>query len=79
MRPVAVLMLAFGLAACGARADLTPPPGKSLPVAPYGRDTAPTSAELLDVPTQAMPERTVELRKRSEPRADDPFDLPPAE
>jgi hypothetical protein len=30
-------------------------------------------------PPQAAPERSVELRKRSEEREDDPFDLPPPE
>lgn len=83
MRSARVLLLALGaslaVAACGSRTDLTPPPGKSLPVAPYGRDKTPTAAELLTVPSQAMPERTVELRKRSEERADDPYDLPPPE
>ncbi len=34
---------------------------------------------LLAPPVQAIPERSVELRKRSEEREDDPFDLPPVE
>jgi hypothetical protein len=37
----------------------------------------PTSEDLLALDTQAAPERSVELRKRSEEREDDPFDLPP--
>lgn len=65
------------LAGCGQMRDLTPPPGRSLPVAPYGREDRPTAAELLEPPPQAAPERSVELRRRSEERADDPFDLPP--
>ncbi len=83
MRPIVValpvLALALALSACGVRADLNPPPGKSLPVAAYGRSEPPTAEKLLQVPTQAQPERNVELRARSETRADDPFDLPPAE
>jgi len=79
MRIVAIILLSVGLAACGSRAELRPQPGKELPVAPYGRADRPTADELLKLPPQAQPERNVELRKRSEERADDPFDLPPPE
>jgi hypothetical protein len=37
----------------------------------------PTANELLAAPPLAIPERSVELRTRSEKREDDPFDLPP--
>ena len=74
-----LLALAGSLAACGVRADLKPQAGKQLPVAPYGRDTQLNAAQLLDPTPQAAPERSVELRKRSEERADDPFSLPPKE
>ena len=33
--------------------------------------------QLLEPSTQSRPERNVELRRKSEARADDPFDLPP--
>ncbi len=83
MRKVAALILALpplvALAACGQKGDLTPRPGGTLPVAPYGRADQPTAGKLLDPPAQAAPERSVELRKRSEEREDDPFDLPPKE
>ena len=69
------------LAACGARAPLAPPEGASLPVAPYGapkeKENAPTAEQLLELDALAAPERSVELRRRSEEREDDPFDLPP--
>jgi hypothetical protein len=39
--------------------------------------TTPTANELLTPPTYAAPERIDELMKKSEPRAQDPFDLPP--
>ena len=71
------LVLALALAACGARRDLEPPQGASLPVASYGSAAPKTSAELLVPDPQAAPERSVELRSQSEERADDPFDLPP--
>jgi len=71
---VAVLML---LAACGRPSDLMPVAGQQLPPAPYGRSDRPTAAELLELDPQAAPERSVELRRQSEERADDPFDLPP--
>ncbi len=79
MRCLAVPALLLTLAACGVRADLKPQAGKSLPVAPYGRSEALSSAQLLETTPQAAPERSVELRKRSEERTDDPFDLPPKE
>jgi hypothetical protein len=79
MRVVAALGIVLALSACGVRRDLKPAAGKALPVAPYGREE-PRSPEALLAPTvQAAPERTVELRQRSEERADDPFDLPPSD
>lgn len=77
MRIAVVLGSALMLAACGARAPLTPPAGTSLPVAPHGATTPPTTEELLRRDALAAPERSVELRRRSEERQDDPFDLPP--
>ena len=79
MRLAAALLLIAALSGCGVRADLKPQPGKSLPVAPLGRGEPPSSVQLLEVPPQAAPERSVELRKRSQERTDDPFDLPPRE
>ena len=76
-RTIAALILAIALAACGSRADLKPQAGGALPVAPLGRADRPTADELLVRPQQAAPARNVELRTRSEERADDPFDLPP--
>jgi hypothetical protein len=75
----AAVALALSLAACGSRVDLQPEAGGALPVAPYGRDEQPTAEELLARQPQAAPERSVELRRRSEEREDDPFDLPPEE
>ncbi len=65
------------LAACGNRTDLEPARGASLPVAPYGAQETPEAEDLLEPPPQALPERSVELRRRGEKREDDPFDLPP--
>ncbi|MEP3050567.1 MAG: hypothetical protein ABJP48_11305 [Erythrobacter sp.] len=74
----AILIVVFAtLSACGARAPLAPVEGASLPVAPIGADTPPSANELLELSTLAAPERSVELRRRSEEREDDPFDLPP--
>jgi hypothetical protein len=69
--------LALALAACGARAPLEPLAGNTLPPAPYGATERPDAEQLLDLETLAAPERSVELRRRSEEREDDPFDLPP--
>ena len=69
----------LGLAACGQSAPLKPAVGQKLPVAPYGRDGRETAENLLKSTPQAAPERSVELRKRSEERLQDPFDLPPSD
>ncbi len=74
---LAVLPALALLAACGQMQELRPPEGHDLPPAPYGASNRPTAAELLEPRVQAAPERSVELRKRSEEREDDPFDLPP--
>jgi hypothetical protein len=78
MMRTAIAVVAAGLlAGCGARAPLTPPKGAALPTAPYGAQGQPTADELLRREALAAPERSVELRRRSEERQDDPFDLPP--
>lgn len=75
---IAICVVAAGLlAGCGVKAPLTPPKGASLPPAPYGAPSEPTAEELLRREALAAPERSVELRRRSEERQDDPFDLPP--
>ena len=76
--PCALLAL-LALAACGQVRELSPPPGQTLPAAPYGRADRPSADELLAPTPQAAPARSVELRQRSEEREDDPFDLPPAD
>ena len=74
--PLALLALA-ALAGCGSQRDLEPVANASLPPAPYGRADPPNATELLTLDPQAAPERNVELRRESEEREDDPFDLPP--
>jgi hypothetical protein len=65
------------LAGCGGREALKPAPGQSPPVVPAMAARAPTTAEMLALPPIAAPQREDELLKRSEPREDDRFDLPP--
>jgi hypothetical protein len=77
IRGLVIVGAGMMLASCGARTPLEPVEGASLPVAPYGTYTEPESDELLKPETLAAPERSVELRERSEERQDDPFDLPP--
>lgn len=76
-RLAAIFGLAGLVAACGTQAPLAPPKGASLPTAPYGAVQKPSAEELLRREALAAPERSVELRRRSEERQDDPFDLPP--
>ncbi len=78
-RLIVAIVGAWVLSACGQKADLEPLPGQSLPVAPVGAEAPADAAELLELDPQAAPERSVELRRRSEEREDDPFDLPPPE
>ena len=77
IRIALVTTAALALAACGARAPLEPAAGSDLPPAAYGTTEQPSAEELLELPALAAPERSVELRRRSEEREDDPFDLPP--
>lgn len=78
MRKAAILAaLSLSLAACASKDDLQPAAGASLPPAPYGAQEPLTAAQLLELPPLAAPERSVELRRESEEREDDPFDLPP--
>jgi len=72
-----LLAAAVLLAGCGRQVDLKPAPGQPLPVKPLMARTTPTPNELLEIPTWAKPDRVDELMKRSEPRKQDPFDLPP--
>ena len=77
MRVIMIIALGGALAACGARAPLEPVADASLPPAPYGATEQPDAEQLLELEALAAPERSVELRRRSEEREDDPFDLPP--
>ena len=65
------------LCGCGRQVDLQPAPGQPLPVKPLMARTTPTPKELLTIPSYAKPDRVDELMKRSEPRRQDPFNLPP--
>ncbi|MCZ8370428.1 MAG: hypothetical protein O9293_10760 [Porphyrobacter sp.] len=77
MRNIAATALALALAGCGTVSPLTPPEGAKMPEPPYGSAATPSAEELLRREALAAPERSVELRRRSEERQDDPFDLPP--
>jgi predicted small lipoprotein YifL len=79
MRRLLALAVLLAVSACGQKTGLVPEAGKQLPPPPYGREDRKSAEALLTPPTQAIPERSVELRRRSEEREDDPFDLPPPE
>ena len=70
----ALVLLGSG---CGRVAELKPAAGQPLPVKPLMARATPTPNELLTIPTYAKPDRVDELMKRSRPRQQDPFDLPP--
>ena len=80
MRKIAaVIFLATALTACGNKAALQPKAGQNLPPPPYGREEPLSAEALLEPSQQSVLERSVELRRRSEEREDNPFDLPPPE
>jgi predicted small lipoprotein YifL len=71
--------LALGLAGCGQKGDLQrPKTAKAIPI-PYGRAVPPSTTAMLKPPVQAVPGVSAELLTKSEPRPDDPFNLPPPE
>jgi hypothetical protein len=74
-RIIALVLLMLG--GCGRVADLEPASGHALPVKPAMAKEAPTAAELLSPPSYTRPVRIDDLIRRSEPRAQDPFNLPP--
>ncbi len=76
-KAASILAIGLLLAACGRQADLQLAEGMSPPPIPYGAGDSPSAAELLETSPMAAPERSVELRRESEVREDDPFDLPP--
>ena len=67
----------LALGSCGRVAELKPAAGERLPVKPLMARATPTPDDLLRLPPYAKPDRVDELIKRSQPRQDDPFDLPP--
>lgn len=79
MRKLIILATCLALCACGQKAGLELAQGQSLPPTAVRAPAPATPDDLLKLGPQAAPERSVELRRRSEERADDPFDLPPPE
>lgn len=76
-KTVLLLVGASLMAACGQKTQLKPSAGQDLPPNAYGSSVESDAEKLLELPPQAVPERSIELRRRSEPREDDPFELPP--
>jgi hypothetical protein len=65
------------LAACGAQQALAPAKGKNMPPKAATSPTAPTADQLLTPSSAVRPGRSDELLRKSQPRSDDRFDLPP--
>lgn len=77
MRILPLLPVFALLAACGNLEPLQPKAGAGMPARPATAARAPTTDELLTSPPYARPARQDDGLRRSEERADDPFDLPP--
>lgn len=73
----ATMLAALALAGCGQRGDLVRSSGEHGPATPAGEQDAPTAAELTTPTTQARPQRSDEVLRKSEERQDDEYDLPP--
>jgi hypothetical protein len=77
MRILLLLPALAPIAACGNVEPLQPRAGEGMPAKPAMAARAPTTDELLTPPPHARPGRQDDGLRRSEERADDPFDLPP--
>jgi hypothetical protein len=77
MKQLLLAGIALALAGCGAREDLEPAAGKSLPVKPYAAKATPSPEKLLEAPPQTRPARSDDLIESSKERRSDEFDLPP--
>lgn len=77
MRTGIVIAGVLLLAGCGARQDLKPTAGNTLPPKPAFATTVPTATDLMTPPSQAMPTRNDELLTRSQERTNDRFSQPP--
>ena len=73
-----LITAALLLAGCGQNNGLKPQAGKALPPPAYGATQSPTAAELIRPSSQARPQRSDELLRKSEERRGDEFDLPPS-
>lgn len=71
------VILAFGVSGCGQRGDLVRSAGESGPSTPAGEAVAPTAGQLTTASTQARPQRSDEVLRKSEERQSDEYDLPP--
>jgi len=81
-KPFAVLtmlMLAAALGGCGSKKALSRPSGDPVPPKPAAAETAPDSDALVTPDSQARPDRSDEVLKRSQRRGEDRFDLPPTD
>jgi hypothetical protein len=79
MKTFAIFAMLALLAGCGSREALRPAPGQKAPPTPAMAAAPQTTTQMLTVPPVARPERVDEPLRRSEPREDDRFDLPPPE
>jgi predicted small lipoprotein YifL len=76
---IALTIVALALSACGAKKPLSRPAGDPVPPTAAAVDVAPDSDALVTPDSQARPDRSDEILKRSQRRGDDRFDLPPTD
>jgi hypothetical protein len=76
-RVLLLLGACVALAACGSKESLRPAAADRVPPKPALAARAPTPDEMLKPPPTTRPTRQDDGLQKSEPRKDDPFDLPP--
>ena len=76
MRPLVMCLALAALAGCGAKRDLKWPQGEE-PPQPAAAPAPRTFEQMMTPPAGASPDRVNEPLLKSQPRPDDPFDLPP--
>ena len=72
-----ISVASLALSGCGQRGDLVRSASESGPAIPAGEGVAPTAAQQTTASTQARPQRSDEVLRRSEERQSDEYDLPP--
>jgi|CXWL01.1.fsa_nt_gi hypothetical protein len=73
----AAAIITLSVSGCGQSGDLVRSAGEAGPSIPAGEPAPPTAEQQTTASTQARPQRSDEVLRRSEERQSDEYDLPP--